>query len=154
MNFLGITKPSEAIFAMCDGLIEQDKREDFIIDMLSYGGVQKDFCCGCAATCTLQKLAGKNFNTQNIAPRISRDFAIHGNVCNEDLLSKFEYAIDDLRTGCVHGIYQFFSVFPDQEQSDILFEKETKLPVLNNGDWKEGIQAYLDFATALQEIGY
>lgn len=55
-----ITKPSEMVRAMINGLRRQDEREDFHIKMDKWAGLGsldgKPVCFGCAATCAVQEL--------------------------------------------------------------------------------------------------
>jgi hypothetical protein len=89
-----ITKPSEALQAMVDGLLEQSKRGDFKIDMDTYGTYdENNICCGCAATCTVQKLLNKNLDKENI------DYESHSEFFGIEDIIEFESVMNEARMG-------------------------------------------------------
>ena len=97
-------KPSIALQAMVDGLKEQSKRKDFKIRMTTFGESNNKFCYGCAATCTLQKIAGKDLTADNIG--LTNDRATFLKFDPIELKS-FELAIDEAREGCLYELFNF-----------------------------------------------
>ena len=65
-------KLSKVVHAMCDGLLVAADRDDFYVDMNTFGdtadfGAPNNECCyGCAATCTLMRLTGVQLTTRTI----------------------------------------------------------------------------------------
>ena len=163
MNFLGISKPSEAIRAMIEGLKENSDREDFKIDMGSFGKTdESNICFGCAATCTLQKLSGVKFTKENIFRADRRTIAINRHLSEGDIiLSKqlfnFESAIDGLRTGCYIDIIYFFELYDQFHEARTkdheLFKSYQSLPTLSTGSWMHNLAPYENFATELEKHG-
>ena len=121
--------PSTALQYMVDGLLRQSKRDDFIIDMATFGKIDtllfnevaedkafyvgKKYCFGCAATCTLQEIANKNIipNDIAIARNFNRSKYLGFNV--EEMLT-FESAIDEFRIdGSLEGLFGFFYTGPE-----------------------------------------
>lgn len=101
--------PSAALQAMVDGLREQSKRPDFKIEMRAFGEVDNDdkptMCFGCAATCAVQKLTGKNYHGTEILERLDR--AHYMDLEYKDMLY-FEWAIDEARKGDLDGLIDFY----------------------------------------------
>jgi hypothetical protein len=53
-----VSKPSQLIIAMCDGLEKQNKRRSFRVRMDTFGASRGKVCYGCAATCALSDIFG------------------------------------------------------------------------------------------------
>ena len=136
-------KPSKAVQAMLDGLLEQSKRSDFEIHMSSFGIADNKICYGCAATCTVQKLAKKNLTIKNIDTTESRAAKLKFDFYE---LHEFELAIDDLREGDPTYLFSFCKV-------------QAKYPIdpdftLNSDDWQEQIPQIETYIKKLQDAGY
>ena len=97
-------KPSKALECMIEGLIKQSWRTDFVIDMRNYGCIKGGICFGCAATCTIQQIANKNFNSSVITSLRSR--AKFLNFSPEEL-NEFEIAMDYARSGYLPCLFLF-----------------------------------------------
>lgn len=151
-----VQKPSDAVDAMIKGLIRQSKRKGFKIQMQSYGGysAEEQVCFGCAATCTLQEIAGKN---------LTRSYMVGYNLRLEELELvddssaydefDFEMSIDRLRTGKPEMLLRFFEVDVDL-RDQILWSPEAKsLPRMTTGDWKEHLSSYRKFSKYLKKLG-
>jgi hypothetical protein len=89
-------KPSLAVKAMIEGLRKAKNRSDFKIDMSTFGASEDGICFGCAATCAVAQLTGKNLPPKIIDETL--DAAKWLGVELEDMES-FEAAIDGLRRG-------------------------------------------------------
>ena len=122
-------KPSDALEYMCDGLLRQDKREGFEIDMATFGRFGDRFnrqvCFGCAATSTVQEVAGRNLDASNIHDRKSIGF-------DQYELCVFEMVINDVRLGSLRSLFDFCNLEIDP------FEWE-HLWLMNNENWKSCI---------------
>jgi hypothetical protein len=100
----------QAIRAMISGIITQIKRDDFSINMESFGGfvpfsTGEDMCYGCAATCTIQEIAHINLTSKDIANVHKRAAALNFNSLQ---LVSFEQAIDGMRSGYLTPLVQFY----------------------------------------------
>ena len=102
------SKPSIALQAMVDGLREQSKRKNFKVDMRTFGEGKylnnPVMCYGCAATCTLQKIAGKNLTVDNINVNLDRAQFLKFELTE---LRRFEFAICDASIGLLYGLFYF-----------------------------------------------
>ncbi len=140
-------KVSAAIIAMCDGLVEQDKRPDFAVNM-NYFGMRPmsrtDLCYGCAATCAAQKLSGVNLTAGHIAVAKWRAQAMH---LDEDDLEKFETAIDKFRRGYVRDLFNYFDATPLAELSS---DEEWRL---TNDSWERQLPEIRQYAAKLERLG-
>jgi len=136
--------PSDALQAMVDGLREQSKREDFIIDMGWFVGKEDGICCGCAATCALQRLAGVNFTIEN---------SINAN--RFDLLQlkgaiSFESVIDDARQGYMSELFGFYG-FDRDSNPDLPQNPNFDLETDN---WEEQLPDVEAYIAELRAAGY
>ncbi len=153
-----VTKPSQAIHAMCSGLERQSQREDFIVDMYTFGYSDKDFCYGCAATCAVQEIAGKNLLPSDFS--IGNDlapWALTSRVLNLELqeVAEFEKAIDEARCGNLTWLFHFFGIKEYQDES--IFEHEWLEGVaraMSTDNWRDLIPAYREIAKKLASEGY
>lgn len=128
-----------AVESMIDGLIVQDQRQDFKIDMNTFGFFHDEICFGCAATCSIQHLAGINLTINNIREK-------HNTLSIDryDML-EFEHAINALRKGALGLLFDYFM----KDRSLVGFRN---LPVLYTGTWKKYISEYRILLTALKEF--
>lgn len=151
--------PSSAIRAMCDGLVNQSKREDFGIEMSSYGGTSKvyqpetktfkEMCFGCAATCTIQEIFQKN-----VTPRTARMDKHHLlDEVGKAEVERFEYMINDLRNGMLWTLLDYYEVVANFTGRQIS-AMELGLPDLGTYNWEKGLPAYRKLARKLEELGY
>jgi hypothetical protein len=120
-------KPSIAVRAMVDGLKKTINRSTFFVEMGSFGcsgylrgmmpngfyrfkskravksiDTERKVCFGCAATCTLQQIAQKNFTTKTINNRY----------CEFDRMEQtnFQFAMDDVRKGYFLVLFMFCGI--------------------------------------------
>lgn len=138
-----ISKPSEALRAMVDGLIEQSKRKDFVIDMINWGSKVNGVCYGCAATCTIQKLAGVNFDSDEIGDTETRAVVLG---FDRDELNNFENSIEDVRSGLVLSLFIFFDMPPKNEYDNRWY--------MHDDDWLSQIPVIEATIKEMQEAGY
>jgi hypothetical protein len=140
-------KPSAAIRAMIDGLKEQSLRDNFVIDMSTFGGLStRDYslCVGCAATCAAQKIAKKNLTVQTISDVELRADALSFS-CYD--MAKFEKAVDRLRHGAVLPLFTYFNL------SGYVVIPPIRLPFLTTDDWQENLFPYEAYAEQLEALG-
>jgi hypothetical protein len=138
-----ISKPSEALQAMVDGLIEQAQRSDFQIDMNTYGEYNNDddICCGCAATCTVQKLLNKNLTKENI----NSDY--HSEFYGIEDIKEFENVMDDARVGSLITLFDYFNLL-DKFEND--FDKRF---CLRTDNWEKQIPKVKELIKELRDKG-
>ena len=120
-----ISKPSQALKAMCDGLEKQSQRRDFKIDMKTFGEVSNGVCFGCAATCTVQELAKVNLVPNTIYDR-GRALGFDAGDCYN-----FEFIMDSARAGSLIAIFAYFNL--DHKLNPLPF----KMWQLNTENWRE-----------------
>ena len=140
-----ISKPSQALKAMIDGLREQDARQDFKIDMGTYGWVDPGkVCYGCAATCAVQKVTGINLDIASI----SLENQAHRLGVEESDLDDFQTAIDTARSGSMAELFNYFGIFlDDMSQWDYRW-------CLLTDTWKEEIYFVEAVIAEMIEAGY
>ena len=163
-EFLGINQPSQAIFAMCDGIEDALARSDFRIDMDTFGRTENNICCGCAATCTLQKLSDLKFNQATIYGAVARFTAILNkkesslswdDFDNLDRHMSFEQAIDALRGCNFHPIFDFFGYVGLGDNYQLLMKFKAAKKDLNNAeDCKRKLLDWRELAEKLQTNGF
>ena len=167
-----VPTPVDAINAMIKGLTEWEQRTDCRVamqtfgrylyldeasdtDLLDYGrrgnpAMDKPVICfGCAATATL-------FTVLQVDPRI----AINRDAISNDLRN-FEEAINNLRLGDFMSFFDYYYKENAIAHVDVLTrfrymeEREgmTKLPGLENTNWKEDLVHYERFAKKLVSYG-
>ena len=136
-------KPSRAVKAMCDGLEKQDKREGFVIYMATFGIADDEICFGCAATCAIQEIAGKDFTDKEIEHVYERA-AFLGFIFAD--LEFFENTIDELRNGEVKPFGKYFDI-------EKMPTPERYLQCLHTDDWKKYLPAYRAYQKQLEEAG-
>lgn len=136
-------KYSDAIRAMIDGLKKQSAREDFVIVMNTYGRCNNYICFGCAATCTIQELSGKNYKH-----KVIRDFtskALYTNIFASDL-ANFESCIDDFRAGITCSLLWFYDL------------EDVDFPVpdwyLSTDNWQEELPKVENYLEEVIKLGY
>jgi hypothetical protein len=137
-----ISKPSEALQAMMDGLLEQAQRSDFKIDMLTYGKYdENNICYGCAATCTVQKLLNKNLDKENI------DWDLHSEFFGIKDIIEFERVMDWARVGDLRDLFYYFNLLDKFENDfDDMFGLETD-------NWKRELPKVKELIKELKEKG-
>ena len=98
-------KPSDAIQAMIDGLKNYNSKPGFNIDMGTYGRAVKGICFGCAATCTIQQIAGEDIPENNIHSLKDHAYALDFDIRE---VIDFEFAIDSFRSNDVSPLFYFY----------------------------------------------
>ena len=119
-------KPSDALEYMCDGLLKQDKREDFEIAMYTFGRSDGQMCFGCAATSTIQQIAGQDLTVSNIKDRQLIGFDLSE-------LRAFEGVIDFVRNGSLRELFIFCEV------TEVDYWKWNHLWSMQDENWKSCI---------------
>lgn len=145
-----------AVEAMITGLEEQSKREDFKIDMRTFGTAYADLCYGCAATCAVQKLTKYNYCIFTIDHRLLRATSV--NVSTNDL-TIFENAIDQLREGSIRMLFLYFGkdiprcfMYVRLNPKTNKIKKVFCLPPLVNKTWQDNLHAYRVFLRYLKAL--
>lgn len=100
-----VKTPSNALKLMIAGIENQINRSDFQLNMNTFGDSIRSICFGCAATCTIQEIAGKNLDSTTINHIIKRGKSLGFEI---DELASFEYAIDEARYGVMNSLFEFF----------------------------------------------
>jgi hypothetical protein len=163
-----VKTPSQAIQFMIDGLLKQSKRRDFVIDMGDYGSVEyrttksgkdKKVCVGCAATCAIQEVAGKNLSPSKWLTFHGTDYEQGRQLgFSEYEVSSFENAIDKVRKMQLAGIFRFFNYerIPHAAQKVIfeLAENSGTFFVLGTSNWKHQLPKVQILCNKLKELGY
>lgn len=104
-----ISKPSEALHAMVNGLNESKTWKNFELDMDTYGEVSRDvtICFGCAATCTVYAIAKKQPENNSILTIGLRSMALDFEHTD---LYLFETLIDSARRGLMKPLFHYFQM--------------------------------------------
>lgn len=102
-----ISKPSQAVTAMIVGLLRQNTRSDFKIDMGVYGEVNRaeKICYGCAATSCVQQLTGQDATYEGVRDYSSPFYWFED--YDSDDIADFESAIDDVRVGYSGSLFWY-----------------------------------------------
>lgn len=138
-----ISKPSEALQAMVDGLLEQSERPDFEVNMKVFGAVQGGICYGCAATCAIQKIAGRNLDIDSIDSSTLRAWTL--GFLRDDMLA-FESAINMARTGDMGELFIYFGF------EDAGYWRFAGFN-LDNSNWREQLPAVRAHINSLKKRG-
>ncbi len=139
-------RPSNAVWAMVLGIDGALARDDFTIDMGTFGESYDGMCYGCAATCALQQITEKWEAEEHYTDWF------HRNAANRQLL---EGAIDSLRhTGNPHDLFLADGLEPDPRFCDpnpaVCMEG-----FLDADEWRDHFKPYYsDLATRLADAGY
>ena len=153
-------KLSKVVHAMCDGLLVAADRDDFYVDMNTFGdtadfGAPNNECCyGCAATCTLMRLTGVQLTTRTITGHSNHATAVGLPVKD---VSEFERAVDAFRCGDDGEWSTFWNL---AELCNTPFEvvgaalDHSGPWALANSDWREQLPVLRSFASYLADRGY
>lgn len=128
MNFFGITKPSQALRAMAEGLRETRNKtagrvEEVRMDTFGHATQQTSppqvICYGCAATWAIQKLCPDYKIGGEISSAGCRDERIaEAGLATIAVIEEFEYAIDQARRGRLGALFKFFEMVPSKVAPD------------------------------------
>lgn len=156
-------KLSKVVYAMCDGLLEAADREDFRVDMGTYGDTA-DFgfpdyvtCYGCAATCALMKVTGVQLTSQTIEGHSKRAAAVGLSVAD---VADFERAVDAFRCGdednndhwsAFWSLAEFCSTPRDVVAAAVAYSGSWEL---DTETWRDQLPILREFADYLAERGY
>jgi len=153
--------PSTALTYMLKGLDKQSKRKDFIVSMSSFGKIVDAYltdppmCVGCAATCTIQQIANKDFvgTDRSISNQARR--ALYLGFDPEEL-NDFEIAMNDVRLGMISKLLVFFGfdIMEDLEKVVHLAIKHNKPFEITENDWFFKRPAIEKFIAELKKLGY
>lgn len=142
-------KPSDAVLAMINGLEEHDKREEFEIDMESFGmrrfkpntfGGGSYVCIGCAATCALQKMTGITLNQENICGAYARANTL--GIPDPEMM-KIEMMYESLRRGDASVLYGLYKVGNVPHFS---------LPHMKNDNWRLHLPVFKEYWSFLKKL--
>lgn len=154
--------PSEALTAMIAGLLKQSKRRKFKINFDTFGDQEvvkngKTICYGCAATCTLQELAHKNFVNGEI---INYDTRAEYLGFDKEDVDAFEKAINDARAFGFSSLFEYYGIDEGMYTQITSYLKklvqEPEMPdywemEMNNYNWREMIPVMKKVITWLKE---
>jgi hypothetical protein len=144
-----ISKPSEALEAMIKGLRKYSRRKNFEVNMSHFGGSSEGICFGCAATCTVQQIINKDFTPTTIESAAIRSIAL--DVVKDDL-DRFEYAIDNARSGMMGSLFRYFSININAFDFDTeLLDPGFKLGTDN---WTEQLPKVRNYIKKIKALGY
>jgi hypothetical protein len=103
-----ISKPSEALQEMLNGLNESKTWKNFELDMDTYGEVSRGvtICFGCAATCTVYAIAKKQAITRGISNFTSKK---PNQYANQSQI---------LNSGCINSCYGIKHRMQSQQKND------------------------------------
>lgn len=157
-TFLGITKPSQALEAMVDGLLASKDNPNFRAEMDTYGDAYEQadgpLCFGCAATCTLQQLAGARFTPDSIRRTQSRAEVVGVPAFR---LGSFEHVMNSARRGKMHALLRFFDYYdPRVAPSDYYDPSVTPSDgkfCLKTDDWEAQLPAVRAVIKEMKEAG-
>jgi hypothetical protein len=148
-----VPKPSSLLFAMIKGLEKQSKRKDFQVDMGTFGVARhrrgKPICFGCAATCTIQQIAGKNLNHSHIEYPVDRAKVLG---FHDEELNRFESYVDSLRRGQNQDYHLSTTEVLEEVYDQSLPEPIIPLKELTNSSWRRGLKAYKAYANQLKKL--
>lgn len=147
------SKPSIALQAMIDGLLDVKNQPQHRIDMGTFFTYEKatDICFKCAATCTIENLYGyifsdKDINNENVDHLLSV-------VSIEELefLQKFEEAMESARLSYVGDLFDFCNI----PFTISLIEKfQSRFRLTDNNHWEDELPEIRKIIKELQELGY
>ena len=160
-----IHKPREALQAMVDGLLSQDMRKDFEIDMNTYGLVDEAICMGCAATCAVQQITGKDItcerftvDTCDTIKHEAQALGLSQDKASLDDLRKFEQAIDRARRGQLVTLFDYFHIEPElinlPEETYRIRDDIGIIIEIKTDNWKQQIHYVMKKVKELKELGY
>lgn len=166
MEFMGITKMSQSLHAVLDGLEDMEKDPAQAVDMSTFGNwlwtsdmtedgeitEEKLICYGCAATAALQKLANKKFDKRNITIETNRFNAVkeqHPGL-NDIRFRRFEIAIDDFRAGYPDPLMKFFGI-KDESVINAVVRKSSFLYM--GDEWRKEVPCVRGIIEYLEERG-
>lgn len=144
---------SKALRLIVAGLREIPN-EDFRVNMLTYGATElnhksEEICYGCAATCTIQKLAGERLDSASINNSYSRATKLG---FDPSELEIFERIIDQLRKGMLSiSATRFFNI--SQEQENIVWGLISSFSGLTSNFTEDQLVELEVIATKLEEKG-
>jgi hypothetical protein len=142
-----VKSPSSALQAMVDGLRSQNERHDFHVDMCTFGEYDEDMdiCFGCAATCAVQEIFGKNLRGHDIVNIFDRA-DIFG--CDIKDIDSFESAINYARLGNMSLLFEYYGYYGP--------EFLVTLPhlILYTGNWLINLPLVEEYIKELIERGY
>lgn len=140
-----ISKPSQALQAMIDGLRTQSQRYDFKIRMGTFGHSDGAICFGCAATCAVQEIAQTNLSVSAMHYFVDRAAALNFELSG---FAEFEGSIDTARYGDMGRLFEYFDLDYSKGQNyniDL---------VLRDDDWEKVLPNYEALVARLEKDGF
>lgn len=100
-------KPSKAIALSIQGVERLSQKQNYRVNMGTYGSVVDGCCCGCAATAAIQELAGRDLDEESIGSLNKRARCL-GFSSGE--LGAFEASLNDARLGRLWDLFYFCGI--------------------------------------------
>lgn len=153
-------KPSVVVRAAIHGLQTHRNRDDFIIDMHTYGSVGYNpttggnLCIGCLATCALQSITNVELTTDNIAGTSSHAEAVS---CDFVTVASFETAVNNLRFDDPNLLYSFCGISSydaDRLPASVGIGNWLKQAKQSKHELDRAITELTEFATKLESLGF
>lgn len=111
-GFLGVSKPSQALRAMLEGLLAADRSDGLeVVDMSDYGSKSNGVCFGCAAHWALTQLSKISLLQvcgNDYGKWLRAIASQHGEP--EFKVEQFLYILNDVRLGNMDRLYKFLGV--------------------------------------------
>lgn len=160
-----VKKPSDVVTAMVKGLLRQNEREDFKINMNAFGiySTSENICFGCAATstvCELTKVPLDSMYLPNVYGQLN--YAIGNNselidrtglLLGYEGVSRFETAVDYLRRGDIFMLLVYFG-FDNALSMSVQLRKSSFLDFyLETGNWCCQLDKVLKLRDELVRMG-
>lgn len=135
---------------MVDGLREIDPTTQ-TVDMQTFGKEVDGMCYGCAATWTIQKLAGRRLASKELNG-LAEAGTMRGDEAFEDLpwyasdIDLFEDAIDEARKGFLSELFEFMGC--DTDQADLLVGRF----FMTNDNWEAQLPKVEELIAELESL--
>lgn len=148
-------KPSDLANAMVIGLLRQNTRTDFRIDMDTYGKTSYDseVCFGCAATSCLQQVSNVNYTAQRIGQgRADSEYwlkDVYGLQFDYLDVREVEIVVNNLRLGYIKKLLRYYDV---EEKFDDFSEFSGDW-YMETFDWCCQLPKVIKFIHALRKAG-
>lgn len=148
-----VKKPSEALGYMIQGLLEQNNRRGFIINMTTFGEKNdRTTCIGCAATCAIQKIMNKDYSPATIDKLDTR--AQYLEIIPTDLMD-FENAIDQARRVNLQDLFVYFDMHLEYCHFEVRLKGFHNFVLsLQTRTWKENLWRFQILQQYLKFIGH
>lgn len=151
IEILEMTRPSDALQAMVDGLRAQDEREGFHVEMRSFFEFyppsvtvgEAPACKACAATSALQEASGKIFDKREL---INRNDRAAFTELQRETQFVIECALEVARQGYLK---ELFDLFDAADFHDPLYDKRF---CLETDNWRSQLEDVEDLIDELEAL--